>query len=773
MDSEPRDLTDSAPAAGHGMPTADAAPAGPSTLDLCLLAITMAGREQGVDLERDDLRLKTGQVPSPAALAEWVATAGLWCRAARMSWRALLKLESAGSVVLLMRDGSAALLAKPDPVRNVVWLKDPSIQVEQDGVPVDELRISQMWSGEVLLIRPDRAGRVDNDPWNFGWVAKVVLAERSIIRDITLGSIVLAFLSVVPPLLTMIVINKVVGYKVMSTLIMATAVLLVAMVYEALLGYVRRQLTAIIALRLDLKISLFMFRRLLGLSIDYFERTPTGTINYLLAQTQKVRAFVTGKMMSTIFDLVNLIVVLPLLFWMSVPLAWMVLALGGIMALIIAVFIGPVRRVYARYMEAEVKKGTILIETLHGMRTIKSLALEPTQRDAWDRRAAEAAHWRRRLDDLSNWPETLVTPIDNLMTRGVLMIGAYMSISGDSTSVGAIVAFMMISGRVSGPLTSMAKLLQDLEEVRSGVSLSGLVLNNRPEVINPGVGLRPRFEGAISFRDVKFTYPGSKNRALDGVSFDVPAGTVLGVVGRSGSGKSTITRLLQGINREYEGQIKMDAVDLREINLSHLRRSFGVVLQENFLFRGSVRENLLAGRTGLTLTDAVRAARLAGAEEFIERMSMGYETIVEEGSPNLSGGQRQRLAIARALIHDPRLLILDEATSALDPESEALVNANISRIAANRTMVIVSHRLSSLVDSDQILVMDRGKVMDIGPHAQLLETCTVYRQLWQQQNRHMESFRSGRKPGGPMSGAPMSGVPVSGPPASGALVQGG
>ena len=163
--------------------------------------------------------------------------------------------------------------------------------------------------------------------------------------------------------------------------------------------------------------------------------------------------------------------------------------------------------------------------------------------------------------------------------------------------------------------------------------------------------------------------------------FAVPAGTMLGIVGRSGSGKSTLTRLLQGINRDYSGFLKIDGNDVREINLRHLRQSFGVVLQENFLFRGSIRDNIIAGRPGLTLDDVVRAARLAGAEEFIERMPNGYETLIEEGSPNLSGGQRQRLAIARALITDPRILILDEATSALDPESEAVLNANLLRIA--------------------------------------------------------------------------------------------
>ena len=289
--------------------------------------------------------------------------------------------------------------------------------------------------------------------------------------------------------------------------------------------------------------------------------------------------------------------------------------------------------------------------------------------------------------------------------------------------------------------------MEDFEDVRCSIAEIGYVLNNPTEARALTTGMRPRFEGAISAEDVTFTYPGGSTPALDHVSFSVPAGTMLGIVGRSGSGKSTITRLLQGINREYTGFLKIDSAELREINLTHLRRSFGVVMQDNFLFRGSVRDNITAGRPGLTLDDAVRAARLAGAEEFIERLPAGYDTWVEEGSANLSGGQKQRLAIARALVADPRIMILDEATSALDPESEALVNANLKRIATGRTMVIVSHRLSSLIDCDQILVLERGKVMDCAPHPVLLERCTVYRQLWRQQNRHLELPNS--RPMGP------------------------
>jgi ATP-binding cassette subfamily B protein len=225
--------------------------------------------------------------------------------------------------------------------------------------------------------------------------------------------------------------------------------------------------------------------------------------------------------------------------------------------------------------------------------------------------------------------------------------------------------------------------------------------------------------------------------ALDRVSFEVAKGATLGIMGRSGSGKTTITRLLQRLHSEYAGLIKIDGVDVREYDVDHLRRNLGVVLQENFLFSGTIRENIAIGKIDATFDEVVRAARLAGAEEFIERLPRGYETYVYEGSPNLSGGQRQRLAIARALIIDPPILILDEATSALDADSESIVSANISRIAQGRTLIIISHRLSSLVSADAILVLEQGAVQDIGRHEELLARCDIYANLWQQQNGHL------------------------------------
>jgi ATP-binding cassette subfamily B protein len=209
-------------------------------------------------------------------------------------------------------------------------------------------------------------------------------------------------------------------------------------------------------------------------------------------------------------------------------------------------------------------------------------------------------------------------------------------------------------------------------------------------------------------------------------------------MGRSGSGKTTLTRLLQGLSRDYEGIIKIDGMDLREIDLDHLRSNIGVVPQENFLFSGTVADNIGAARPKAGFEAIVRAAQMAGAEEFIERLPEGYGTAVAEGAVNFSGGQRQRLAIARALLVDPPILILDEATSALDAESEAIVNANLMRIAKGRTVIIISHRLSSLTSADAILVMERGRFYDMGRHEELLERCDIYKSLWYQQNRHLD-----------------------------------
>ncbi len=710
-----------------------------------LLAVAQAARFHGVELERADLHLIPGApLPTPADLVTWIKSAGLWAEADHLKWRHLLRLQTDKPVVLLFTDGSAAVMVGVNRDRNVVLLRDPRGNMAEAPTAVDELRMNQLWNGEAIMVRPERGTSPEDEPFNFAWIFNLVLQEGGIIREISFASISISIMSVAPALLVMMVIDKVLAHDSLNTLYVISLMLLTFWIFEAVLTFCRHHLAATLGARVDTKLNLHTFYRLLSLPLQYYEENPAGQTTHRLQQVWRVRQFITGTLLDTMLDFFTLCVVLPILFYLEPFLTWFVLGAAIIIALIIFSFLRPMRRLFGKVVQAEVDKSTVMIETVHGIRTIKWLALEPQQKEVWDAKTAHSASMRLKAYELAAWPNSIIIPFSRFAERGTMLLGGYMAISDPtSVSVGALVALMILGGRVSQPLVNIARVMQDMEEIRAAVVQISWVLNNPREVSSKVSGLRPVFQGAITFDQLTFTYPGTKIPAINKLSAEIPAGTMMGLVGRSGSGKSTIARLLQGISPAYEGYLKIDGVELREIQLPHLRRSFGVVLQDNFLFRGTIRDNIIASRAGLTLEDVVRSARLAGAEEFIERMPKGYETFIEEGSANLSGGQRQRLAIARALITDPRLMILDEATSALDPESEALVNANLRRIARGRTMVIVSHRLASLLECDLTMVLERGSIVDLAPHSVLLERCSIYRTLWYQQNRHLSQAQGG------------------------------
>jgi ATP-binding cassette subfamily B protein len=366
---------------------------------------------------------------------------------------------------------------------------------------------------------------------------------------------------------------------------------------------------------------------------------------------------------------------------------------------------------------------------------VKSLALEPSRLSQWNQKISAGVQRRASVGRMAALASVLVQSLEKLMQGAVLCLGA-LDVFDGTLSLGALVAFNMVAGRVTGPFVQIMTLINEYQETSLAVKMLGLVMGHPPERDPRQQGLSPEIAGALVFDNVTFRYNPNSEPALDRVSFTVTPGQVIGVVGRSGSGKTTVTRLIQGIQTAQDGAIRLDGVDIRHIDLPHLRRSIGVVLQENFLFRGTLRENLAAVRPDAGLGDIVEAARMAGADEFIDRLPHSYETMIEENGANFSGGQRQRIAIARALLTRPRLLIFDEATSALDPESEAVIQDNLQEIARGRTLIIVSHRLTSLAGADAILVLDRGRVLDLAPHRVLIERCDVYRRLWHQQTKH-------------------------------------
>ena len=396
--------------------------------------------------------------------------------------------------------------------------------------------------------------------------------------------------------------------------------------------------------------------------------------------------------------------------------------------------LGPYRRRLEALYEAEGNRQAKLVETIHGIQTVKALSMEPVQRKHWDQSSAEAVAMQFNVGKISITATTISKLLEKLLTVVIVWFGATLVI-GKDISVGELVAFQMISGRVTSPLVALVGLVHSYQQCALSVRMLGTVMN-RPVEAGIGQGLRPPIQGHMEFENVGFSYAPTLPPALNGVTFQIPAGKVVGVVGRSGSGKTTLTRMMQGMHRPQSGIMRIDKLDLRELDIAHVRQNIGVVLQDNFLFRGTVRENIAMAKPNCSFQEIIYVAKMAGAAEFIERLPQSYDTMLEENGSNLSGGQKQRLAIARALLKDPRILIFDEATSALDPESEAIVQKNLKVIAKGRTVILVSHRLSTLVDCDGIIVLERGKVSAMGTHSQLLEKSKVYQELWYQQMGH-------------------------------------
>ena len=539
----------------------------------------------------------------------------------------------------------------------------------------------------------------------------------------------------------MTVVDKVLTHHSYSTLVLLATILAIATIYEALLGYARRLIVMVVGTRLDAKLNLHVFNRLLRLPLDYFERHPAGETMHKIAQVYKVREFLTGKLLATFLDMMTLAVLLPFLFYLNAFLAWMVLACSGLIMLVMLAYLQPLQRVFAKVVAAEAEKAAALGETIFGIKTVKSLALEPQRRMLWDARVAEAGKSRLAFGKLANWPQTIVTPIERFMSIGIVLVGAYIALTDSSGyAVGALFAFMMLSMRVAQPLVGLARLIEDYEEVGAAISEAASVLNRPLESMPLPADCVRNSPARSAFEDVSFTYGGTKIPALDRVTFAVPAGTMLGIVGRSGSGKSTLTRLLQGINRDYSGFLKIDGNDVREINLRHLRQSFGVVLQENFLFRGSIRDNIIAGRPGLTLDDAVRAARLAGAEEFIERMPNGYETLHRGrlaeplGRTAAAAGDRAR-PDHRSAHPDPRRG---------DERARSGERGGVERqSASHRAWPDDGDRFAPPVVLGRLRPDPRpGKRQGWSTSrrtACFSNAARIYRQLWTQQNRHLEN----------------------------------
>uniref|UniRef100_A0A832H5E6 Type I secretion system permease/ATPase n=1 Tax=Oscillatoriales cyanobacterium SpSt-402 TaxID=2282168 RepID=A0A832H5E6_9CYAN len=588
--------------------------------------------------------------------------------------------------------------------------------------------IEPSWTGELWQVETIQK----QERFNLGWFLPAVWKYRTLLSEVLLASFTLQVLGLASPIITQVVIDKVMVQGSLSTLdVMAFALLAVAF-FEAILGTLRLFIFTHTARRLDLSLSAQLFRHLMRLPLSYFESRRVGDTVARVQELENIRQFLTGTAMTVLLDAIFAVVYLTIMFYYSPTLTWVSLSVLPLFAVLTLVSTPILRKWLNETFNRSADSQSFLVETVTGIHSVKAHTAEPVSRERWEGLFARFVRTGFRASTTSNISNNIANFLTNLSSLLILWFGAKLVIEQKLT-IGQLVAFQMLSGRMTGPLLRLIQLWQNLQQVLLSVDRIGDILNTAPEA-EAGSGLvLPPLKGQVVFDQVFFRYKPNQEPVLRGISFTVEPGMLVGVVGRSGSGKSTLSKMIQRLYPLESGRILIDGFDIRTADLGSLRQQIGVVLQEDFMFNGTIYDNISLGNPDVTPEQVIEAARLAAAHDFVSEQPHGYETNIGERGTALSGGQRQRLALARLFLSDARILLLDEATSALDSETEQQVLQSLQKVSENRTVFLIAHRFAPLKKADLILVLEKGVLVEKGTHDDLLRSKGLYWSLYQRQ----------------------------------------
>ncbi|QIR39655.1 ATP-binding cassette domain-containing protein [Tolypothrix sp. PCC 7910] len=592
------------------------------------------------------------------------------------------------------------------------------------------------WTGYALLLQPTselKESEEANTPfWQF---FELVKPHWVVLLEVVVASICIQVFGLVTPLLTQLLLDRVIVQGSTLTLNAVGLGLLIFGLFRVAINGLRQYLLDHTANRITLSMIVGFIKHTFQLPLSFFESRYVGDIISRLQENHKIQRFLTGESLSIFLDLLTVFIYIGLMFWYSWKMALLVLLILPPILLVTFLATPFLRRISREIFNAIAAESSYLIEALTGISTIRSMAIEQTVRWKWEERLHQSIKKGFSGQIISNQLQIASATIETVATTSLLWFGAWLVIQNQLT-IGQLIAFNMLLGNVIRPFQRLAVLWNQLQEVMISSERINDVLETEPEEdlqASPKQFL-PRLRGYIRFDHVTFRYhPESELNVLENISFEVKPEQTVALVGRSGSGKTTLSKLILGLYPATEGKVLIDNYDLKSVALKSLRSQIGVVDQDTFLFGGTIRENISIAHPESTLEEIIEAASLAGADEFIQQLPMGYETPIGEGGGLLSGGQRQRLAIARALLGNPALLLLDEATSHLDAESERIIQNNLKTITQGRTTLIIAHRLSTICNADLILVLDKGALVESGNHEQLIKSKGYYYYLNQQQ----------------------------------------
>ncbi|MGM3308777.1 ABC transporter transmembrane domain-containing protein [Anabaena sp. WFMT] len=601
---------------------------------------------------------------------------------------------------------------------------------------LSHLEFKADWTGYTLLLQPTAMLKEAKETSTPFWQFFELLKPHSLIMlEVFIASIFIQIFGLITPLFTQLILDRVVVQRSELTLTAVGIGLLLFSFFRVAMMGLRQYLLDHMANRIDLALIVGFIRHTFRLPLSFFESRYVGDIISRVQENRKIQRFLSGEASSILLDLFTVFIYVGLMLWYSWKMALLSLVIVPPFALLALIATPFLQRISREIFNAVAKESSYLIEALTGLRTVKATAVEQTVRWHWEELLNKEVKTNFSGQIISNRLQIFSNLIQSLATTGLLWYGAYLVIQNELT-IGQLVAFNMLLGNIITPFQRLIVLWNQLQEVVIAVERINDVLDTEPEEDlqhQPRQNL-PQLKGNIRFDNVTFRYhPESDINILENLSFEIKPGQMVALVGRSGSGKTTISKLVLGLYPPTDGKVLIDGQDITSISLRSLRQHVGVVDQDTFLFGGTIRENISLGHPGVPLIEVIEAAQLAGADEFIKKLPMGYETQIGEGGGLLSGGQRQRIAIARALLGNPRLLILDEATSHLDTESERIIQQNLNTILKGKTTLVIAHRLSTVKNADAILVLDRGVLIESGTHEELMSKRGHYFYLNQQQ----------------------------------------
>jgi subfamily B ATP-binding cassette protein HlyB/CyaB len=615
--------------------------------------------------------------------------------------------------------------------RTNVWVADPAVGFRKMSVEDFE----RGWTGTCLLFTAGELASIEapKSPWVrfVGYLRPY----KTVLAQLFLATFVIQMLGVVPPVIIQNILDQVIVHHNVPLLTLLVSGLIITNVFSNLTGVMRSFLSSFMIRNMDFSMMSGFLRHAMSLPMSFFATRKTGDVFARFQENQKIRAFLTQSTLSTILNLLMVSIYLTILFLYSALMTSLLLVLV-VPIIVLTVAVTPKLKGFAREVfAASTQVESTLMEIIGGVETVKGMGIERSMRLKWEREYAEALNVQYRSQRFNIWVGLTNQIFNATITITILTVGANL-VMAQELSIGQLIAFNALMGSVLGPLMGLVGLWNQINEAGVAMERLGDVLDIEPEQKPETIGSRvvlPDLHGDIAVENLYFRYTDTSPYVLENINLHIQPGQLVSIVGQSGSGKTTLAKLLVGFYKPGDGRILIDGYDLETVDKEYYRAQIGYVMQSNLLFSGTIASNIASGDENPDHQRIVDAAKLADAHDFITGLPLGYEQVVGERGMGLSGGQMQRLCIARALYHDPKLLIFDEATSALDTQSESNILQNMQQILEGRTAVVIAHRLSTIVNSDKILVMYNGTIVEEGKHAELVDRKGMYFQLVRKQ----------------------------------------